>query len=446
MSELSEKELLLLSNYLYVDRSAQLGTIGDMLDSCRNENGQITADKLAGFDIGGCMSAEECADLFREMDKCSDDFKNLRAVRAINDGGIRGVCFADPHDSSKATVVFRGTGGAYEAWADDFRGEYLAETDMQKLADDFVRYDCGVYSNITVSGHSKGGNMAQFVTVTNRDRVTSCVSFDGQGFGRDAMNKYGTRIKDASGRIRSISGDKDYVNILLNPIAASREYVGIKGRGRSVGDKAVDYHSSYVLYKSCEFDETGRIINLTKQNLLFAGIADSMKRVVNGLDFLPKDGNRSFSELLGAFVSSGLTTDIGEENEKGMIREAVEGVRKYMAKLTCSWVPLAEGDVPVYTDSVYVDSGGLSRCISQMREACSGVEGVADSVTELRNKLNYRAASRLAVETILRKQENKLRSLSDQIARFTDTLDAINLLYTGYEAKLSSEIEGAVFK
>ena len=38
---MSEKELLLLSNYVYLDKCTEYGTIGEMLDSCRSENGWI---------------------------------------------------------------------------------------------------------------------------------------------------------------------------------------------------------------------------------------------------------------------------------------------------------------------------------------------------------------------------------------------------------------------
>ena len=445
MRDLSEKELLLLSNYLYVDRSAKFGTIGDMLDEFRNESGTITAEKLGDLNIGGCMSAEECADIFREMDACPDDFKKLCAVRVIDDGGIRGVCFANPDDSSGATVVFRGTGGSYEAWADDFRGEYMKATDMQKLADDFVRYDCGVYENITVAGHSKGGNMAQFVTVTNRDRVKACVSFDGQGFGKDSLSAYGVKMKDSSHRIKSISGDKDYVNIMLNPIASTREYVSIDAGGKSLSEMAVDFHSSYVLYKSCNFDETGRIINLSRQSLIMTGIADSLKRLVNGLDFLPGDGNRKATELLGALVSAGLTDDIGDEKEHLKIEEAIDGIKKYLADLSGLWNTSYKGGVPVAYESVYFDAGIMTESVAQLREACCGVEEVMDAVSELKYKLNYKAASRLAVETLLKKQEKSLKSSAKRIAKHADTLEAVCNLYRGCEESLCSEIAGTAF-
>ena len=442
MSELSEKELLLLSNWLYVDRSTEYGTIGEMLDSCRNKDGKISAEMLSGFSIGGCMSPGECAEIMQEMDSCTEDFKNLRAVRAIDAGGIRAVCFEDPSDSRKATVVFRGTGGEYDAWADNFRGEYMPETKMQKLADDFVRYDCGVYDDICVSGHSKGGNMAQYVTVRNRDRVNSCVSFDGQGLGNKAIESYRYETKDASPRIKSIAGDKDYVNILLNPVASDRRFVNIETKGLKGADMAVAFHSSYLLYKSCEFDRDGNITNYTKQNLLLSGLSDSLHRLVNALDMLPGNGNKRCTELIGALVAAGMSENIGQEDEKKRISEAANGVKRYFGALSTLWMGSSDNGVSVVTDSLYVDTGKLQYCLMMLREAGSGVDETAKRVAEIRTKLNYKAASRLAVEAKLRKQESRLNKLAAQIGSYADALAAIGSLYTACEKKLCGEIAG----
>ncbi len=445
MSELSDKELLLLSNWVYVDRSTEYGTIGEMLDSCRNKDGEITAEMLSGFSIGGCMSAGDCAEIMREMDGCPENFRNLRAVRAIDAGGIRGVCYEDPSDSSKATVVFRGTGGEYDAWADNFRGEYMTETEMQKLADDFVRYDCGVYDELTVSGHSKGGNMAQYVAVRNRDRVNACVSFDGQGLGNKAIETYGYEAEEASPVIRSIAGDKDYVNILLNPVASERRFVNIDTKGMKGADMAVAFHSSYLLYKSCEFDGEGNIVNYAKQNILISGIADSLHRLVNALDMLPGNGNKRCTELIGSLVAAGMSENIGDENEKKRISEAAKGVRRYFGALSMLWMGESDNGVSVVTESLYVDTGKLQNCVMQLREAGQGVDETAGKVAEIRNRLNYKAASRLAVEIKLRKQENRLNDLAERIGNCADALDAVTYLYKVCEEKTCGEIAGTVF-
>lgn len=78
------------------------------------------------------------------------------------------------------------------------------------------------FSDITVSGHSKGGNKAQFVTLhsTLADR---CFSFDGQGFSPEALasfkEKLGTKYEMSREHIISISAENDYVNVLGERLA-----------------------------------------------------------------------------------------------------------------------------------------------------------------------------------------------------------------------------------
>ncbi len=74
-----------------------------------------------------------------------------------------------------------------------------------------------VHTKITVSGHSKGGNKAQFVAV-NSNLADDCYSFDGQGFSPEALfnlkKQYGKKYEERRWNIRSFSAENDYVNVL----------------------------------------------------------------------------------------------------------------------------------------------------------------------------------------------------------------------------------------
>ncbi|MBR4719082.1 MAG: DUF2974 domain-containing protein [Lachnospiraceae bacterium] len=437
MSELSERELLLLSNYLYIDECTQYGTVGEFLDSTRNSAGNISYDKVSGLGLGGCMTTEEGCDLLHEMDISSDEFKNLTVTRSIDEGGIRALCFAASGDDSNATVVFRGTGGSYEAWADNIRGEYMPDTKMQKLADDFVRYDCGIYDNITVSGHSKGGNMSQFVTVTNPDRVQRCVSFDGQGFGRNSISAYKPQMREVSGRIKSISAHNDYVNILLGCIAGECVYV------KNIRNDAVGRHSSYSLLKSCEFDEEGNISNTCGQDLLTAVLAGDIAKTVALIDRLPEKGNVSVSELLASGTAALLSDEFDNEYEKSRALEAASGVGNYVTALfgLKSEEPY---DLSIVTDSVYIDVNGLGNALIKFRSVHEAMVKISDRLLELRHMLNYKAASRLAVDMILKRQESVLKSEEGKLLLFIKALEDITCLYTSCENELVTCINEAV--
>lgn len=74
-----------------------------------------------------------------------------------------------------------------------------------------------VNSPIIVSGHSKGGNKAQFITM-HTDLVNTCYSFDGQGFSPEALtllkNRLGEKFETRRQKIWSLATENDYVNVL----------------------------------------------------------------------------------------------------------------------------------------------------------------------------------------------------------------------------------------
>lgn len=77
-------------------------------------------------------------------------------------------------------------------------------------------------TKITLSGHSKGGNKAQFITI-HSDLVTDCYSFNGQGFSPEALTsfkiQYGAKFEMRRQKIYSFSSDNDYVNVLGTRLA-----------------------------------------------------------------------------------------------------------------------------------------------------------------------------------------------------------------------------------
>ena len=66
MGQLSDKEMLLLANYVYMDVSLTEGTIGDTLDSLKGSDGSFDKDRLS--DAGGGMTPEQAKDLLTIMD------------------------------------------------------------------------------------------------------------------------------------------------------------------------------------------------------------------------------------------------------------------------------------------------------------------------------------------------------------------------------------------
>ena len=59
-------------------------------------------------------------------------------------------------------------------------------------------------NHLTVSGHSKGGNRAQYVKILT-DQVDRCVSFDGQGFSSEFLELYAEEIEQKNENLIPLS-------------------------------------------------------------------------------------------------------------------------------------------------------------------------------------------------------------------------------------------------
>ena len=160
------------------------------------------------------MSGQEWADILCAI-KSDPDIMDLKCVSYSDKA--KGYCYVS--SNGEAYVTFRGTDGADE-WKDDAEGLGMSDTPCQKWALDYIE---GLpYDNITVAGHSKGGNKAQYVTITS-DKVNRCVSMDGQGFSKEFIDKYWAEIEKKGNLIKNYSYKSDFVHILMNYIPGSQQ-------------------------------------------------------------------------------------------------------------------------------------------------------------------------------------------------------------------------------
>ncbi len=298
MGELTDRELLLLSNYMYMDVSVTKGSIKDILASVQDAEGNIDSSRISA---SGGIDDEGTLTILNEMNAASDDFKALRITEVVNSEGIRGACFENT--AGEGTVVFRGTGGGYQSWVDNILGGYQKDTAMQKEAADFINQQCGRYSNLTVAGHSKGGNLAQYVTVMCGNQVDRCVSYDGQGQSRNFILSNSEKVRQAQEKITSISAHNDFVNILLTGIAGREIFVQNNGHGKEA-------HSMVRLLTDNEFDPvTGEFTSFQNQD---PGIRELKAYLGNGvilLDELPLGISKEVYSTLAGILAGVLSTE-----------------------------------------------------------------------------------------------------------------------------------------
>ena len=136
-------------------------------------------------------------------------------------GGTIAAAFKD--SGGNVTVAYRGTHDG--EWLDNTYAFAGSDSPQQREALSYFDYTVESFgagyfedNRLTVTGHSKGGNKAQYVTLVSDygDLIDGCYSFDGQGFSWEAIGimKQKSNYRTQLEKMYSISGDNDFVNVL----------------------------------------------------------------------------------------------------------------------------------------------------------------------------------------------------------------------------------------
>ncbi len=240
ISQLSMEQILLLNNLMYAPDELPLksiaashaATVGVYAGSIHT--GLLDREK----DYGSMMTGEDWMNLLTAV---RNDRQLVHMVIAAvhtarimskdgtyQNGGVAAV-FLHP-DTAEAVVAFRGT--AISEWKDNFTGGGRTKaadgvsTDSQSEALAWYRsLRLSRYGRVTVTGHSKGGNKAKYITILD-DSVDRCLSFDGQGFSDEFVKYYTEQIRKNQGKIHNYNVESDYVSFLLNDVGRSSYYKG----------------------------------------------------------------------------------------------------------------------------------------------------------------------------------------------------------------------------
>jgi len=158
-----------------------------------------------------------------------------------------GVAFLSPeseNNDSKLFVCYRGTGDG--RWPDNGVGLTSASSQMQREAEAWftntvMAKQYGDFNgDIILSGHSKGGNNAQYVMMSSPygSKVTTCYSLDGQGFSAEAIERfkqlYGEdHYNRQISKMYAINGNNDYVSQFGTKIISDENtfYINTSGSG-----------------------------------------------------------------------------------------------------------------------------------------------------------------------------------------------------------------------
>lgn len=262
MSELSDEELLLLSNLMHVKEESEKSDVLQNIwndDNVNKSIGRILRDingKLAILTeterqeflttvFDGEIEGSEWEQMLQKINNNPVLSSLILQEVDVDDKKALAICLTD--SSGQAYVVFRGTGAG--EWPDNFEGGYKADTEQQRKALAFIENLS--YNHIIVIGHSKGGNKAKYVAILS-DKILRCVSFDGQGFSKEFFEKYASQIDKNKWKIKNYALSGDFVNPLLIDINAE-DKIYVKGSGVS-NPKQLHSPSSFFNYEDMTYD------------------------------------------------------------------------------------------------------------------------------------------------------------------------------------------------
>ena len=231
MSEITNTQLLFLDNLIYLDLSELEGeTLKDTIEKIIDNIDIYVPDE---DNLPASMTKSQWVELLESFLNNKENEAFLKDYTIQNyetndtdENGLRACCFVKESNGNVEDVVavFRGTSGVNE-WKDDLMMANAVSSEIMDDAAIYIKNLPKEYgNNITVTGHSKGGNKAQYVTIVT-DRIGRCVSFDGQGFSKEFLEFYSARIEERKSIITSISAEHDFVNSLLFPIAGDIKYI-----------------------------------------------------------------------------------------------------------------------------------------------------------------------------------------------------------------------------
>lgn len=139
------------------------------------------------------------------------------------------ACTFSDANSQDVYIAYRGT--AAGEWKDTAVAFAGTDSTQQVEASDYFSYVAENYTtgdgtvaglsekqNVVITGHSNGGNDAQYVTMTSEynNLIDTCYSFDGQGFSPEQIAIFESydNYDELASKIYGINGANDYVNVL----------------------------------------------------------------------------------------------------------------------------------------------------------------------------------------------------------------------------------------
>jgi len=214
-----------------------VGPNGMSIEAYINEAHKANEDQISDKN-------QRILEIFAAKLDSDQDFKRIQIVDIDKRNGA--VTSYNP-DTNTYTVSFCGTRAEYAEWEDNAIGLSEGSSLAQRNAAayfDLISSKFGNNANVIVSGHSKGGNKAMYVTMfsQNRDKIDQCYALDGQSFAKNDVTKMKTHsdYDQQRSKIVLIAGENDYVSQLGERIISDEQIFYVRDSHRAGNEGLMD--------------------------------------------------------------------------------------------------------------------------------------------------------------------------------------------------------------
>ena len=215
-----------------IDISAILSTYVYLDDQCADYANKNLEEILSEMEKNLHNKNDEYKSYFYKIKEAVDSSETLKQTKLVSqsmeDGFSDDLIIACAFESPDGNlyVSYRGTGDG--KWPDNADALSSKNSIMQETANQYFdklieenKYFKNIKGKLIVTGHSKGGNEAQYVALRSKygSLIDNCYSIDGQGFSKEAIEYfielYGEEhYLEQIYKMYSINGENDYVHDL----------------------------------------------------------------------------------------------------------------------------------------------------------------------------------------------------------------------------------------
>lgn len=281
------------------------------------------------------------------------------------------------------------------------------------------------YDSLTMTGHSLGGNLAEYATIVSRDygladNIKRCVSFDGPGFSDEFLKEYSDDIARMSGLMTHYRWS--FVGGLLFDLPGSY-YVTCQVTPEGESEPIFRHDTKYL-----SFDENGNIIKGDRDSLSvktddFIKQFDESTGKVVGFIMMPfvlvKDG---FCGIKDAFHTA---LDNLVNGAKTFYKNIHDAIHHYLNR--------NEVFFRVNTNSLMSSSGRVGVSISRVRQY---VAEMFDSVQSLNGM--WKGPANAAFSAKFAQERNAIDKYLDRIQLYVNSIESDSRDYENCENRALS--------